>query len=454
MRRPLSHNCLEPSRSMVGSVVDRPTSSRPSKIPAFNVGPKVPVDNGNALPIKLVGRVVYATKIAESVVSSIMVKVVNHIGLLTVGKKPANTMSHVDTAFMLDSQVAVPSVPPSNPAFGFSGYVGQFTRARVIADVISNRIRDNLASHIAPPCGLVRGLTVAAVSASILSGCATKLGNNRQAQHSADQIKMVAIQREARLQEKQAEAEMNVALVEALARVAEANPEHAPSVSVALAVIGVRGADTSSDEAPTVTLQQQQNVGLEYVKALAPTVGGLVTGLGVAAIQADVTKTQSDNSRAVQESSNETSARIVESVAAVGVANAGRLGVQVAGDYLQVSDNGVVDQSVNTSETNSTVTTSTVSDSYNEGSYNSTSTDTSTETQNTSTNTITMSTALTYGGSQMTLADLIAQLQAAGASYSIDLDGDGVPDVSEDNGGTTVTIDCRFAFSPQPAECS
>ena len=57
------------------------------------------------------------------------------------------------------------------------------------------------------------------------------------------------------------------------------------------------------------------------------------------------------------------------------------LELSVAGDYMQVSDNGVIDQSVNTSETHSTVTTSTVSDSYNEGSYNSTSTDTSTETQ-------------------------------------------------------------------------
>lgn len=288
--------------------------------------------------------------------------------------------------------------------------------------------------------------------AVLMTGCATQAGNERQAQHGADQIRIVAVQKEAQVQKEQAQAAANEKLYEALARVAESDPaNNGAAVAVALAVIGVSGGQSGEgDTDRVVTLQQQQNTALEWTKALAPTVGGLVTGLGVAAIQADVTKTQSDNSRAVQESSNETSARIVESVASVGVANAGRLGVQVAGDYLQVSDNGVVDQSVTTTETNSTTTTSTVSDSYNEGSYNSTSTDTSTETQST----ITMSTTLTYGGSQMSLADLIAQLRTAGASYSIDLDGDGVADVSADNGGETVTIQCNYAFSPQPVECS
>ena len=71
------------------------------------------------------------------------------------------------------------------------------------------------------------------VSAIFVLGCATSKGNVRAAQHSADQIKMIAVQREARLQEKQADAQTNAALVEALARVAEANPEHAPSVAVA-----------------------------------------------------------------------------------------------------------------------------------------------------------------------------------------------------------------------------
>ena len=193
-----------------------------------------------------------------------------------------------------------------------------------------------------------------------VAGCATKTGNQRQAQHASDQIRMVAVQKEAQRDLATTEAQANAALYEALARVAESNPDHAPSVAVALAVIGVSGGKSDKgDNDRIVTLQQQQNTALEWTKALAPTVGGLVTGLGVAAINADVAKTQSDNSRAVQESSNETSARIVDSVASVGIANAGRLGIQVAGDYVSATDNAVIDQSVNTTETNSTVTTTT-----------------------------------------------------------------------------------------------
>ena len=153
------------------------------------------------------------------------------------------------------------------------------------------------------------------ISALLITGCATSKGNSRAAQHSADQIKMVAIQREARLQEKQAEAQTNTALVEALARVAEANPEHAPSVAVALAVIGVRGADTGSQEAPVVTLQREQNVGLEYAKALAPTVGTLVSGLGVAAINASVTKNAQDANKAIQINDQQSDVAIVQAVA-------------------------------------------------------------------------------------------------------------------------------------------
>ena len=50
----------------------------------------------------------------------------------------------------------------------------------------------------------------------VLTGCATQRGNDRHAQHAADQIRMVAVQREAMVQEAQAESATQVALVEAL----------------------------------------------------------------------------------------------------------------------------------------------------------------------------------------------------------------------------------------------
>ncbi len=436
MNRALSHNRFEPSNSVVGSVVDRAASSRPSEIPELNVWSEVPVDNCNSLPIKLIGRVVYVSEIAKSVVSSIVIKVVNHFGLLVVGKEPADTMGHVDLTFMLDSQVAVPSVPPSTPAFGFARYVGQLTRARVIADVFFNRVRDNLGSHIAPPCGLVRGLAVVAVSLPILSGCASERGNIRHAEHARAQIEMVQVQRQASIQEAQMESAANTALVDALARVAEANPQHAPSVAVALAVIGVRGQEGDSSDAPVVTLQQQRNEALEYVKVLASPILNTATALGVAQISADVQKNASDNAAKVQINDAQSDVAIVQAVSNLGQAAANSVGTAVSGDYYSVTDSGSIDQSTNTADSNNTTTT--------------------TETTTTTSTEVALNTTLNYDGKSMTLSDLITQLQNAGATYSIDLDGDGNPDVEGGDGTTpTVAINCdKPQFSPKPPECS
>ena len=283
---------------------------------------------------------------------------------------------------------------------------------------------------------LVRRLAVVAVGAPILlSGCSNTKGNERSAQHAADQIRIVAVQREARLQEKQAEAKTNTALVDALARVAEANPQHAPSVAVALAVIGVRGADADSQNAPTVTLQREQNVGLEYVKALAPTVGNLVSGLGVAAIGAGVQKNASDNAAKVQINDAQSDVAIVQAVSGLGQAAANSVGTKVGGDYYSVTDSGAIDQGVTTADSNNTTST--------------------TDTTTTQTSSVSLATTLNYDGNNMSLAELISQLRSAGASYSIDLDGDGTPDVEGGGDGGTVTINCSEPqFSPVPPECS
>lgn len=276
----------------------------------------------------------------------------------------------------------------------------------------------------------MKRLIAIGISAALV-GCATQKGNDRQAQHAADQIRMVAVQREARVKEQQAEADANVKLYESLARVAEANPDHAPAVTVALAVIGVRGADADQQDAPTVTLQAQEDTALRYVEALAPTVGGLVTGLGIAAINADVAKTQSRVSRDIQMNQDNTNARIVESVAAVGLANAENPSLQVGGDYYSATDSAVISQDTNQT-TNETTTTTTTT---------------------TETTSISLSTALTYQGQGMSLADLIAQLRNAGASYSISFDG--VEVASEEGEGETIVINCDGPqFSPAPPECS
>jgi hypothetical protein len=266
----------------------------------------------------------------------------------------------------------------------------------------------------------MKALAVAVLAT--LTGCATDLGNQRHAQHGADQVRMIAIQREARAQEKEAQAEANEKLFEALARVAESNPDHAPSVAVALAVIGVRGASDNGGDAPTVTLQQQKNEALEWTKALVPTVGGLVTGLGVAAINAEVQKNASDNNRDILLGDQAADRGIVEAVAGLGTAAANSVGTEVAGDFYQMSDSASVD--------NSTVTT----------------TSEDTTTTNTTSTTVSLNTTLNYEGSEVTLSDLISSLNAAGASYSIDLNNDGIPEVS----GGTDTADVSTGVSCVP----
>lgn len=201
---------------------------------------------------------------------------------------------------------------------------------------------------------------IAAVLALIaVTGCATQRGNDRHAQHAADQIRMVAVQREAQVQQTQAESATQVALVEALAEVAKANPEHAPSVTVALAVIGVRGSETASQDAPVLALQQQRNDALEWTKALAPTVGNLVSGLGVAAINASVTKNAQDANRDIMLGDQEQNARIVEAVAGLGNAAVGAGGIDVNGDYYTLSDDASLDQSTSTTTTTTTTNTET-----------------------------------------------------------------------------------------------
>ena len=255
---------------------------------------------------------------------------------------------------------------------------------------------------------------------AVLTGCATSKGNDRHAQHGADQIKMIAIQREARLQEKQAEADANAALVRALAEVAKAAPDQAGSVAVALAVIGVRGASAESQDAPTVALQQQKNEALEWTKALAPTVGNLVTGLGIAAINGEVQKNASDNNRQILLGDQAADRGIVEAVANLGQAAANSVGTEVAGDFYQMSDSASVDNSV--TETTSQDTTTTTS------------------------TTVSLNTTLNYDGSEVTLQELMSDLNAAGASYSIDLNSDGVPEVS----GGTDTADVSTGVSCVP----
>jgi sulfur carrier protein ThiS len=276
------------------------------------------------------------------------------------------------------------------------------------------------------------------LSAFFVMGCATSKGNVRAAQHSADQIRMVQVQRDAILQEKHAQAQLQVALVEALARVAEANPEHAPSTAVALAVIGVRGASTESQDSPVVTLQREQNVGLEYVKALAPTVGTLVSGLGVAAINASVTKNAQNANKEIQINDQQSDVAIVQAVAGLGTAAANNSGITAGGDVYQMQDQALVDN----------------------GDYTDSSTDNSDYEQNYAQDDAFINngenihdSAVSFAGQDLTLGDLIAYLTDQGSPFSLVMNGQVVAS-STSGTGDPVVIDCnKPQFSPRPPQC-
>ena len=301
----------------------------------------------------------------------------------------------------------------------------------------------------------------------LLVGCATEKGNQRQAQHANDQIRMVAVQKEAQIDLATKQTQANAALYEALARVAESDPaNNGAAVAVALAVIGVsEGQSGGGDSGRVVTLQaQQESEALRYVEALAPTVGALATGLGVAAINSSVQKRQIDATRDVSLRDSDNDRMVVEAVSALGQTAATQAGISVGGDFYDLQDEAFVDNSVNTTTTTTNTTTS-VADSYNSQSednslnqgdygFNNSGEYSDPYTETTLTNTITMDTTVTYQGQETNLASLLQYLQGLGTPYSLSIGGDVIASSSEGT-GTTTTIDCSIPqFSPQHPDCT
>ena len=224
---------------------------------------------------------------------------------------------------------------------------------------------------------------VVALVALLYTGCATELGNHRHAQHAQDQITMVSVQREARVREAQADAQGTTAIAEALAEVARANPDNASAVAVALAVMGVKNEGSSSSSGPTVTLQRMENSALEWTKALVPTVGNIVTGVGIAAINADVAKNQSDNMAKIQinednvdQAQYEVLGNVATSVSTFATSAVQSSGGNTTYTYT-ASDEATLDLSTTTTTSGDTISGDTNTDSYN------TSGDTNTDSYNT-----------------------------------------------------------------------
>lgn len=260
--------------------------------------------------------------------------------------------------------------------------------------------------------------------------------------HNEAQIRMIAVQREAQEAERLADANAKKALYEALASVAQANPEQAGAVAVALAVQGITEEDGGAT--PIVQLQREQNTALEVAKVVLPSVVNLATGLGVAAINADVSKTQSNNAARVQINDAEQDAAIVSSVATLG-----SLAVQNSGTSISVSDNGYVNTGTYT-EDNDVITTTTTNTETNTTDSNNATTNTSTT--NNTTDSYNTASTVSYGGREITLDGLLEYFRGTGLAYTINLGG---TVYTVDGDGEPVEINCNEPqFSPAPPECN
>ena len=125
-------------------------------------------------------------------------------------------------------------------------------------------------------------------------------------------------------------------------------------------------------------------------------------------------------------------ARIVEAVAGLGNTAVSNAGMSVSGSYYDMEDSASVDQST-TSSMDTTTTTNTTT-------TNETSSDTTITTE------ISANTTIDYQGEEMTLAELVTQLQNAGATYSVDLNNDGEADVSGGDGEVDTDVSCVPTF--------
>ena len=278
----------------------------------------------------------------------------------------------------------------------------------------------------------------------LLAGCSSF--EEKQA-HNKAQIDIIRVQREAQKAERVADAESKKALYQALAEVARANPEQAGAVTVALAVQGIT--EEEDGATPIIGLQRAENTGLEIAKAVLPSVVNLATGLGVAAINADVAKTQSDNAARIQINDAQQDANIVSAVAGLG-----RTALENSGTSISVSDNGYVNTGSYTDD-NSVIdsynTTDNSTDNSADNSDNSTDNSADSTTNNYDgdeyvTNEYVTNEYVTYEGQEFTLAGLLEYLRGTGLAYNLTI---GDTTYTVDGDGEPTDIDCVEPGVPQ-----
>jgi hypothetical protein len=287
------------------------------------------------------------------------------------------------------------------------------------------------------------------IAVLLLSGCTSleKQQSNEQAQ-----VAIVKVQREALAREESSRAQAQIALYESLAKIAEVSPDSADAAVLAMAMVG-QGSIESSENAPLLALREQRNEAIELTKALAPTLGGVITNVGLAAVNASVQKRQIAATAAVQIQDSNNDAAIVNSVANLGVAAVG-----AAGDAITVTDDAWVNMGSYTDNdtTTTTTTTNTETNTTTNAETNTTTADSNnTTTPDNSVYTYTTTDTVSYGGQELTLGGLLAYLKSTGLAYSLRIGGD-VYTVDGDGEPTEITCgpqDGGPQFSPALPIC-
>lgn len=241
------------------------------------------------------------------------------------------------------------------------------------------------------------------ISMFILGACS---GAENKAAYRQAQIDMVRQQQQSReaiaTQREQAEA----AKWKHAAAIVAANPESADAFAVAMAVSVVT--QNNENDAPVITLQRESNEALEVVKAVAPALVGVIGQVGVAALNADVAKTQSRNNASVQINDSQQDARIVEAVAGLGIAASNQASTAVGGDYY-VSGGNIDQSNSSVNSSNNPVDNSTTDNSTTDNAVS-----TSSETYTTN------------NGDKLTLEEL-TELIAGGIQITVIIDGEETP---------------------------
>jgi len=262
----------------------------------------------------------------------------------------------------------------------------------------------------------------------VLAGCTSQ---EEKREYRQAQVDMVQVQVNQRTQQGIADSQARLALYEAMAKVAETSPESADAIAVALAVSSVRE-ESEEDQGPLVQLQREENEALAVVKAVAPALVTTLGTVGVAAIQADVNKTQSNNAARVAIADSATDADIMRSVTGMAEVGLSRATTQVSGDYYvaetldQSSTQTITETNTMTetnTETNTTTTTETSSESFTEGSYNTT--DSYNDSSDNSSYTDSSSGYQSADGTLLSFDDIVALL-GAGLRVEVLIDGDPV----------------------------